>query len=43
MKGTTAMTLSLTPVVERVINFAGAFALLAGLALGAAMFVAQSL
>ena len=37
------MTFSLTPAVERLINFAGTFALLAGLALGAAMFVAQSL
>ncbi len=37
------MPITLTPLVERVINFAGAFALLAGLALGAAMFVAQSL
>lgn len=37
------MTFALTDKVERLINFAGTFALLAGLALGAAMFVAQSL
>jgi len=37
------MTFSLTPRVERLINFAGAFALLAGLALGAVMFVTLSL
>ena len=37
------MTLSITPHVERFVGFVGTFALLAGLALGAAMFIAQSI
>ena len=37
------MSPSLTPAVERLISFAGTFALLSGFVLGAAMFVAQSL
>ena len=37
------MTLTLTPAIERAINFAGLFALVGGMALGAAAFVALSL
>jgi hypothetical protein len=37
------MITAVMPKVERFVGFAGTFALLAGLALGAAMFVAQSL
>lgn len=36
------MNLAVTPFVERFVGFAGTFSLLAGLALGAAMFIAQS-
>lgn len=36
------MTFSLTPAMERLINFIGTFALMAGLTLGTAMFVAQA-
>lgn len=37
------MSLAITPQIERLVDFIGTFALLAGLALGAAMFVTQSI
>ena len=37
------MNVAFTPIVERFIGFVGTFSLLAGLGLGAAMFVAQSI